>query len=83
MCHRSTASPLSQVAPPQHALLAESGFDFTDESACLDLYDAVSWGKLDGVTRMLPLAKAKGVVNKVATIASEGRVQVSQCYACV
>ena len=32
---------------------------------CLDLYKAAMYGKLDEVTRLLPLAEEKGVVNKV------------------
>ena len=37
----------------------------SDEKVCLDLCNAARKGKLDEVTRLLPLAKAKGVVNKV------------------
>ena len=38
---------------------------FSDEEVCLDLYNAAMYDKLDEVARLLPLAKEKGVVNKV------------------
>ena len=37
----------------------------SDEKVCRDLFNAAGNGKLDEVTRLLPLAKEKGVVNKV------------------
>ena len=37
----------------------------SDEKVCLDLFKAALLGKLDEVTRLLPLAKNKGVINKV------------------
>ena len=37
----------------------------SDEKVCLDLWNAAFDGKLDEVTRLLPLAEEKGVVNKV------------------
>lgn len=45
-------------------------FVISDEKACLDLYKAARDGKLDEVTRLLPLATEKGVVNKVCTRSS-------------
>ena len=38
---------------------------FSDERVCFDLVHAAMCGKLDEVTRLLPLAEEKGVVNKV------------------
>lgn len=38
---------------------------WSDEQVCLDLYNAADNGKLDEVTRLLPLATEKGVVDKV------------------
>ena len=38
---------------------------YSDEKVCDDLYNAALHGKLDEVTRLLPLAEEKGVVNKV------------------
>ena len=37
----------------------------SDETVCDDLYNAAIYGKLDEVTRLLPLAKEKGVIDKV------------------
>ena len=37
----------------------------SDEKVCDDLWNAARGGKLDDVTRLLPLAEEKGVVNKV------------------
>lgn len=38
---------------------------FSMEKVCLDLQHAAAGGNLDEVTRLLPLAKEKGAVNKV------------------
>ena len=38
---------------------------YSDEKVCADLRNAACTGKLDEVTRLLPLAKEKGVANKV------------------
>lgn len=37
----------------------------TDESVCYELRNAAGYGKLDDVVRLVPLAKAKHVLNKV------------------
>ena len=63
----------------------------SDEKVCRDLLNAARDGKLDEVTRLLPLAKEKGVVNKVMhgvnthtyrteKRAREGRMNYSACH---
>lgn len=37
----------------------------SNSQVCLDLWQAAEDGKLDEVTRLLPQAKKKGVLNKV------------------
>ena len=48
------------------ASAASSGEIVTSkEKVCVDLYKAASNGKLDKVSRLLPVAEEKGVINKV------------------
>ena len=53
------------LSPSMLPFFAMSQMVSGTETACLGLYNAARTGKLDEVTRLLPLAKEKGVVNKV------------------